>query len=82
MVVVAAFFVQFIVCGITYSIGLFHPVFRQVFEHDHFDTSWVGSILLYVTAVTSKYHVVFHLSYKMSFCFLTIPRIMLNIFVF
>ncbi|XP_021349826.1 monocarboxylate transporter 12-like isoform X1 [Mizuhopecten yessoensis] len=53
VVVVAAFFVQFIICGITYSLGIFHHVFQQVFEHDHFDTSWAGSILLYVTAITS-----------------------------
>lgn len=52
-VVVASFFVQFIICGISYSIGIFHMVFQDIFEHDHFDTSWVGSILLYVTALTS-----------------------------
>ncbi|VDI21340.1 monocarboxylate transporter 12-like isoform X2 [Mytilus galloprovincialis] len=52
-VVVASFFVQFIICGISYSIGIFHIVFKDIFEHDHFDTSWVGSILLYVTALTS-----------------------------
>lgn len=52
-VVVAAFFVQFIICGISYSIGIFHVVFQDIFEHDHFDTSWVGSILLYVTALSS-----------------------------
>ena len=54
-VVVASFFVQFIICGISYSIGIFHVVFQEIFEHDHFDTSWVGSILLYVTALTSKF---------------------------
>ncbi|KAJ8310095.1 hypothetical protein KUTeg_011960 [Tegillarca granosa] len=53
LVVLAAFMVQFIVCGITYSIGIFHAVFQEVFDHDHFDTSWTGSILLYVTALTS-----------------------------
>jgi hypothetical protein len=53
-VVFASFFVQFIICGISYSIGIFHVVFLDIFEHDHFDTSWVGSILLYVTALTSK----------------------------
>ena len=54
VVVVAAFFTQFIVCGITYSIGVFQIVFQTIFDHDHFDTSWVGSILLYTTALTSK----------------------------
>lgn len=55
VVVAAAFFVQFIICGITYSIGIFHVIFREIYESDHFDTSWAGSILLYSTALTSKY---------------------------
>ncbi|XP_052782475.1 monocarboxylate transporter 12-like isoform X2 [Mya arenaria] len=53
IVVLGSFFVQFIVCGITYSIGIFQIVFQDVFGKDHFDTSWVGSILLYTTALTS-----------------------------
>ncbi|KAL3846917.1 hypothetical protein ACJMK2_017865 [Sinanodonta woodiana] len=46
LVVAAAFFVQFIICGISYSLGIFHVVFQDVFAHNHFDTSWVGSIQL------------------------------------
>ncbi|KAL4220661.1 hypothetical protein ACF0H5_021056 [Mactra antiquata] len=53
LVVIGSFFVQFIICGITYSLGIFHVVFQDVFTEDHFDTSWAGSILLYVTALTS-----------------------------
>ncbi|BFZ00217.1 hypothetical protein BsWGS_03256 [Bradybaena similaris] len=53
MVVVAAFFTQFIVCGITYSLGVFHVIFKDMFNATHFDTSWIGSILLYVTALSS-----------------------------
>ncbi|KAK3095672.1 hypothetical protein FSP39_017469 [Pinctada imbricata] len=53
VVVIAAFFTQFIVCGITYSVGVFQIVFRTNFNHDDFDTSWIGSILLYTTALTS-----------------------------
>ncbi|WAR27799.1 MOT12-like protein [Mya arenaria] len=53
IVVLGSFFVQFIVCGITYSIGIFQIVFQDVFGKDHFDTSWVGSILLYTTALTT-----------------------------
>ncbi|KAK7090891.1 monocarboxylate transporter 12-like isoform X2 [Littorina saxatilis] len=53
MVVVAAFFVQFIVCGVTYSLGVFHVIFKDIFYESHFDTSWVGSILLYITALSS-----------------------------
>lgn len=52
-IVIASFFVQFIVCGITYSLGIFHIIFQDVFSQDHFDTSWAGSILIYVTALTS-----------------------------
>ncbi|XP_005099372.1 monocarboxylate transporter 12 [Aplysia californica] len=53
VVVVAAFFTQFIVCGITYSLGVFHVIFKDIFYESHFDTSWVGSVLLYVTALSS-----------------------------
>ncbi|XP_067668858.1 monocarboxylate transporter 12-like [Haliotis asinina] len=53
VVVIAAFFTQFIVCGITYSLGVFHVIFRDIFQKNHFDTSWVGSVLLYVTALSS-----------------------------
>ncbi|XP_053404358.1 monocarboxylate transporter 12-like isoform X3 [Mercenaria mercenaria] len=53
VIVLGSFFVQFIVCGITYSLGIFQVVFQDVFSEDHFDTSWAGSILLYVTALTS-----------------------------
>lgn len=53
VVVVAAFFTQFIVCGVTYSLGVFHVIFKDVFSESHFDTSWIGSILLYVTALSS-----------------------------
>lgn len=53
VIVLGSFFVQFIVCGITYSLGIFQIVFQDVFSEDHFDTSWAGSILLYVTALTS-----------------------------
>lgn len=53
MVVLGSFLVQFIVCGITYSLGIFQVVFQDVFSEDHFDTSWAGSIMLYVTALTS-----------------------------
>ncbi|KAK3594903.1 hypothetical protein CHS0354_020560 [Potamilus streckersoni] len=53
LVVVAAFFVQFIICGISYSLGIFHIVFQDVYAHNHFDTSWIGSIQLYTTALTS-----------------------------
>ena len=53
-VVIAAFFTQFIVCGITYSIGVFHVIFKDIFYESHFDTSWIGSVLLYVTALSSK----------------------------
>ncbi|KAL8595983.1 hypothetical protein ACOMHN_018295 [Nucella lapillus] len=52
-VVVAAFFTQFIVCGLTYSLGVFHVVFKDTFYQSHFDTSFIGSILLYVTALSS-----------------------------
>ncbi|CAG5121440.1 unnamed protein product [Candidula unifasciata] len=52
-VVVATFFTQFIICGITYSLGVFHVIFKDMFNQSHFDTSWVGSILLYVTALSS-----------------------------
>ncbi|XP_076435989.1 monocarboxylate transporter 12-like [Babylonia areolata] len=52
-VVVAAFFTQFIVCGITYSLGVFHVVFKDIFYESHFDTAWIGSILLYITALSS-----------------------------
>ena len=55
VIVVAAFFTQLIICGITYSIGIFHVVFRDHFQQNHFDISWVGSILLYVTALSSTY---------------------------
>lgn len=55
MIVFAAFIVQFIVCGITYCLGIFHIIFQDVFSQDHFDTSWAGSILLYVTALSSKF---------------------------
>ena len=54
IVVIAAFFVQFIICGISYSIGVFQIVFQDVFSIDYFDTSWAGSIQLYTTALTSK----------------------------
>lgn len=54
IVAIAAFFTQFIICGITYSIGVFHVVFSKIFNEDHFNTSWVGSILLYTTALTSE----------------------------
>lgn len=54
VVAIAAFFTQFIICGITYSIGVFHIVFSKIFNEDHFNTSWIGSILLYSTALTSK----------------------------
>lgn len=54
VVAIAAFFTQFIICGITYSIGVFHIVFSKIFNEDHFNTSWIGSILLYTTALTSK----------------------------
>lgn len=54
VVVMAAFFTQFIVCGVTYSLGVFHVVFKDIFYESHFDTSWIGSILLYVTALSSK----------------------------
>ena len=54
VVAIAAFLTQFIVCGITYSLGVFHVVFRDTFYESHFETSWVGSILLYVTALSSK----------------------------
>ena len=54
LVVIAAFFVQFIICGISYSLGIFQVVFQDVFSTDFFDTSWAGSIQLYVTALTSK----------------------------
>lgn len=53
VVAIAAFFTQFIICGITYSIGVFHIVFSKIFNEDHFNTSWIGSILLYTTALTS-----------------------------
>lgn len=53
LVVIAAFFVQFIICGISYSLGIFQVVFQDVFSTDFFDTSWAGSIQLYVTALTS-----------------------------
>ncbi|XP_050403994.1 monocarboxylate transporter 12 isoform X2 [Patella vulgata] len=53
LVVLAAFFSQFIICGITYSLGVFHVVFRDHFSATHFDASWTGSILLYVTALSS-----------------------------
>lgn len=53
IIVIGSFFVQFIVCGITYSLGIFQVVFQDVFSEDHFDTSWAGSILLYVTALSS-----------------------------
>lgn len=53
VVAIAAFFTQFIICGITYSIGVFHIVFSKIFNEDHFNTSWIGSILLYSTALTS-----------------------------
>lgn len=53
MVVFGSFFVQFIVCGITYTLGIFQVVFQDVFTEDHFDTSWAGAILLYTTALTS-----------------------------
>lgn len=52
-VMVAGFFTQFIVCGITYSLGVFHVVFKDIFYTSHFDTSWIGSVLLYVTALSS-----------------------------
>lgn len=55
VVAIAAFFTQFIICGITYSIGVFHIVFSKIFNEDHFNTSWIGSILLYSTALTSKW---------------------------
>ena len=55
IVVIAAFFVQFIICGISYSIGVFQIVFQDVFSIDYFDTSWAGSIQLYTTALTSKF---------------------------
>lgn len=53
VVTIAAFLTQFIVCGITYSLGVFHVVFKDTFYESHFETSWVGSILLYVTALSS-----------------------------
>lgn len=53
LIVLAAFFTQFIVCGITYSLGVFHVIFKDMFYESHFDTSWIGSILLYVTALSS-----------------------------
>ncbi|PVD19089.1 hypothetical protein C0Q70_21648 [Pomacea canaliculata] len=53
LVVIAAFFTQFIICGVTYSLGIFHVVFKDVFYESHFDTSWIGSILLYITALSS-----------------------------
>lgn len=52
-VMVAAFFVQFIVCGITYSMGIFHVVFRNIFAGSQFDTSWVAALLFHVTAISS-----------------------------
>lgn len=52
-VVTAAFFSQFIICGITYSVGVFHVIFKDIFYESHFETSWIGSILLYVTALSS-----------------------------
>ena len=55
VVVMAAFFTQFIVCGVTYSLGVFHVVFKDIFYESHFDTSFVGSILLYITALSSKW---------------------------
>ena len=54
VVVVGAFFTQFIICGITYSVGLFHVIFKDMFYESHFDTSWIGSILLYITALSSE----------------------------
>ena len=56
MIVFGSFFVQFIVCGITYSLGIFQIIFQDVFSKNHFDTSWAGAILIYVTALTSKLH--------------------------
>lgn len=55
LVVIAAFFTQFIICGVTYSLGIFHVVFKDVFYESHFDTSWIGSILLYITALSSMF---------------------------
>ncbi|XP_014779051.1 monocarboxylate transporter 13 isoform X2 [Octopus bimaculoides] len=52
-VMVSAFFVQFIICGITYSMGIFHVVFRHIFAGSHFDTSWVSALLLHVTVISS-----------------------------
>ncbi|KAH9512760.1 hypothetical protein Btru_038127 [Bulinus truncatus] len=52
VVVIAAFLTQFIVCGITYSLGVFHVVFKDIFYESHFDISWIGSVLLYVTALS------------------------------
>ena len=85
VVAIAAFFTQFIICGITYSIGVFHIVFSKIFNEDHFNTSWIGSILLYSTALTSelilirtvislkfyiyKYQVHVCYSYKMRSCY-------------
>ena len=55
LVLTAAFFTQFIVCGVTYSLGIFHVIFKDIFYESHFDTSWTGSILLYTMSLTSKY---------------------------
>ncbi|KAH3806466.1 monocarboxylate transporter 12-like isoform X2 [Dreissena polymorpha] len=53
VVVLGSFFVQFLVCGITYSVGIFHVMFQDVFGENHFDTSWAGSIQIYTTALSS-----------------------------
>lgn len=55
VVVIVVFFMQFIICGIIYSIGVFYIVFSKIFNEDYFNILWIGLILLYMIVLISKW---------------------------